>query len=175
MIAIFRSSLLAVLLTTVGIVLPASAKSFPFFDCFKQASERYQIDVNLLLAIASVESEFNMDATNVNKNGTTDYGIMMINSHWNRKLAEMGIYWEEVTTSECLNIHVGAWVLASNFERVGVNWYAVGAYNAGFGTSERTRRNRLRYSVKVHRLLTRIRQERQERPVTLSTQMATNP
>lgn len=148
-------------------VTPAAASPYPHFDCFEQASQRYNIDVNLLLAIGRVESEFSMDATNHNTNGTTDYGVMMINSHWETTLREMGIDWNEVTTSECLNIHIGAWVLASNFARVGVNWYAVGAYNAGFGKSERTRKNRLRYASKVYRALVGIQEESNSEPSKL--------
>lgn len=145
----------------------ATASPYPHFDCFEQASDRYGIDVNLLLAIGTVESEFNMEATNRNTNGTTDYGVMMINSHWETTLREMGIDWDEVKTSECLNIHIGAWVLATNFARVGVNWYAVGAYNAGFGKSERTRKNRLRYASKVHLALVRIQNESSAETSTL--------
>ena len=138
------------------VAYPAMADNYPHYECFEKASERYQVDVKLLLAIASVESQFDMTATNVNRNGTTDYGVMMINSHWEPKLKKLGITWSEVQTSHCLNIHVGAWVLAGNFARVGVNWYAVGAYNAGFGSSERTRKARLRYASKVHNALTTI-------------------
>lgn len=148
-------SLLATCLT-VFVANPVRADNFPHYDCFEKASQRYQVDVKLLLAIAAVESQFDMTATNLNRNGTTDYGVMMINSHWEPKLEKLGIAWSEVQTSHCLNIHVGAWVLASNFARVGVNWYAVGAYNAGFGTSERTRMNRLRYASKVHNALATI-------------------
>lgn len=148
-------------------VQPAVASPYPHFDCFEKASQRYNVDVNLLLAIGKVESEFRMDATNHNTNGTTDYGVMMINSRWETRLRDMGIDWNDVTTSECVNIHIGAWVLASNFARVGVNWYAVGAYNAGFGESERTRMNRLRYASKVYRALVRIQEETSAEPSTL--------
>ena len=153
-------NLLVLYAALIGCVLahPANATEIPHYACFEKASNHYQIDINMLLAIATVESEFDMSATNVNRNGSMDYGVMMINSHWQPKLEEMGIEWEEVTTSPCLNIHVGAWVLANNFARVGVNWYAVGAYNAGFGSSDLTRTNRRRYAAKVYQSLARIRQ-----------------
>lgn len=153
-----RAPALFLLATCLAVFVanPVSAENFPHYDCFEKASERYQVDVKLLLAIAAVESQFDMTATNPNRNGTTDYGVMMINSHWEPKLEKLGIAWSEVQTSHCLNIHVGAWVLASNFARVGINWYAVGAYNAGFGSSERIRKKRLRYASKVHNALTTI-------------------
>ena len=132
------------------------AAAVPHLHCFERASNYYRIDVKLLVAIAKIESNFDMAATNMNRNGTQDFGIMMINSHWKPKLEALGIDWGEVTTSRCLNIHVGAWVLAQNFAQVGVNWYAVGAYNAGFGMSDRSRKNRLRYALKVHDSLTEI-------------------
>lgn len=130
--------------------------AIPHYDCFSEASRYYQIDIRLLLAIASVESNFDMAAVNENTNGSQDFGVMMINSSWQPRLGEMGIPWAAVQSSACMNIHVGAWVLASNFSEVGISWYAVGAYNAGFGRSDRTRRNRLRYAAKVHGHLKRI-------------------
>lgn len=155
MLSMFRSTLL-IFAVVIALPGPVSADPTPLMDCFEQASERYRIDLNLLLAIAKVESEFDMSATNTNKNGTTDYGVMMINSHWKPKLADLGVDWKEVTESECLNIHIGAWVLANNFAKAGINWYAVGAYNAGFGKAEKTRRNRLIYASKVYRALQSI-------------------
>ena len=43
-----------------GVSLPAHA----FYECFHKASERYSVPLELLYAIAKVESNFNPKATN---------------------------------------------------------------------------------------------------------------
>lgn len=123
----------------------------PYRECFFAASSFYGIDPALLVAIANVESGMDMSAININKNGSADFGLMQINSHWEGTLHDLGISYDEVKTSACLNIHVGAWVLASNFSRSGVDWLAVGAYNAGYGPSDRSRAIRRAYVSKVYR------------------------
>ncbi len=123
----------------------------PYRECFFAASSLYGVDPALLVAIANVESGIDMSAVNINKNGSADFGLMQINSHWEDTLRDLGISYDEVKTSACLNIHVGAWVLASNFSRSGVDWLAVGAYNAGYGPSDRSRAIRRAYVSKVYR------------------------
>ena len=77
-------------------------------------------------------------------------GIMQINSGWRRKLAAAGIRWKDVVQLPCVNIHVGAWVLANNFSQKGVNWYSVGAYNAGFKHTKGASSHRAIYALKVY-------------------------
>jgi soluble lytic murein transglycosylase-like protein len=97
--------------------------------CFAQASLRYRIPEALLRAISRVESGGNPVAINKNKNGTFDIGHMQINSAWLPTLVKYGITRDRLTDS-CVNTHVGAWILAGNFHRMGYGWKAVGAYNA---------------------------------------------
>jgi soluble lytic murein transglycosylase-like protein len=86
--------------------------------------------VALLKAIASQESNFNPAAVGgVNANGTVDLGLMQINSEWLPKLARFQIT-EAHLFDPCISADVGGWILADNFRRFGVNWTAVGAYNA---------------------------------------------
>ncbi len=104
--------------------------------CFNQASERFQIDHRLLIAIAQVESGMNSKAIGLNKRGgkvlSEDVGLMQINSSWFSTLAGMGITRNDLLNNPCQNIYVGAWILAKNISSNGVNWESVGAYNAGF-------------------------------------------
>lgn len=97
--------------------------------CFKEASDRYQVSEPLLRAIAKTESNFNPKALNRNKNGTEDIGVMQINTSWLPTLAKFGIGREQLL-DPCINVQIGAWVLASNIAQHGKTWRAVGAYNA---------------------------------------------
>ncbi|MEC4720488.1 lytic transglycosylase domain-containing protein [Noviherbaspirillum sp. CPCC 100848] len=98
-------------------------------SCFDEAANRYNVDRELLRAIAKTESNFRADAINVNKDGSEDIGIMQINSSWLPKLRRYGIT-RQALLDGCTNVHVGAWVLAGNFRQYGRVWKAVGAYNA---------------------------------------------
>ena len=101
-----------------------------FAACFDQAAGRYGVDARLLKAIATVESNGNPRAVNrANGNGSHDIGLMQINSRWLPTLAQWGID-RSALHDACLNIHVGAWVLAQNQQTFGATWRAVGAYNA---------------------------------------------
>lgn len=98
--------------------------------CWAVASQRYGVPVNLLYSIAKVESSSNAHALHTNGNGTYDIGLMQINSTWLPKLSKYGITREKLLTDACLNLQVGAWILADSIKAHGLNWRGVGAYNA---------------------------------------------
>ena len=92
-------------------------------------------------------------AVNRNTNGSVDVGLMQINSRWFPQLAEMGIQPGDLWVP-CINIHVGAWVLAGEVRRFGYNWQAIGAYNAGPAMTVARKQRRMRYAQRVyHNLL----------------------
>lgn len=107
----------------------ALCASLPAQACWQEAAARYQVNSNLLQAIARTESAMNPRAVGRNRNGSRDIGLMQINSAWLPTLATHGIT-ERDLFEPCTNIHVGAWVLAGNVSRLGYTWEAVGAYNA---------------------------------------------
>nr|WP_198980733.1 lytic transglycosylase domain-containing protein [Herbaspirillum sp. ASV7] len=117
--------ILAAVLAGAWCAGPAQAANL----CFDQAGARYGVSPLILQAIAQQESGMNPRAMNRNRNGTRDIGIMQINSSWLGFLARHHIR-EADLYDACTNIHVGAWILGSNFQRMGVSWEAVGAYNA---------------------------------------------
>ena len=70
------------------------AKDFPVnneftvkerIDCAVQASIKYNVPVDVLLAISSIENG-NIDTISKNTNNTYDYGVMQINSDYIKDL-----------------------------------------------------------------------------------------
>ncbi|QDD65254.1 lytic transglycosylase [Herbaspirillum seropedicae] len=122
---IYNTLVLLATLTGALCATPAAAADL----CFEQAGTRYGVSPLILLAIAQQESGLNPRALHRNANGTRDIGIMQINSSWLGFLARYHIS-EADLFDACTNIHVGAWILGSNFRRLGVGWEAIGAYNA---------------------------------------------
>lgn len=112
--------------------------------CFDEAGKYYNVDPKLLNAIAKVESSLNPNAynENINRNGeviSRDFGLMQINSSWFDKLTQFDVN-ESSIYEPCFNVYLGAWVLSSNFATHGYNWNSVGAYNAGFKSSNEAAR-----------------------------------
>ncbi|MCX8076933.1 MAG: lytic transglycosylase domain-containing protein [Aquificaceae bacterium] len=109
--------------------------SFAFYHCFYDAGRRYSVDPVLLISIAKVESNFNPMAINTNQNGSKDYGIMQINSHWIQKYRIP----KEWLYEPCYNIHFGAMVLRRCLDTykhnvaLGVDCYNKGSKAQGHG------------------------------------------
>lgn len=112
-------------------------------DCIDDAAAFQHINVNLMRGIAQVESGMKPDRINTNSNGTTDIGLMQINSSWLPVLAREGIS-EQSLFDPCTNAYVGAWILSENIRQLGPTWNAVGAYNAASPDK------RLAYARKVY-------------------------
>lgn len=113
--------------------------------CWDNAARVYGLDPWLLMAIAKVESSFNNAAINVNKNQSTDYGMMQINSIWLPTLKKFGITKQDLF-NPCTSVFVGAWILAQNIRNFGYNQDGIGAYNSPGNVT--IRRN---YASKVYK------------------------
>ena len=131
-----------------------SAEAF----CFKEAGARYQIDPRLLMAIAQQESGMNPTVVNTNRNKSGkavsyDYGVMQFNSNHVPKLMGMGIIKskDDLLNNPCLNVQIGAWILATHLQKCGVNWSCLGSYNAGFSENDVQETKRLNYARKIYR------------------------
>ncbi len=131
-------------------VLPvhAAQPSALIEQCLQQAAQFHQVAYPLLRAIAEQESGFSSAVSNTNKDGSVDYGLMQINSSWLPKLSAWGITRQSLF-DPCVNANVGAWILSQNFRRLGVNWTAVGAYNAA------SEAKRTKYAWAVYQRLNR--------------------
>ena len=118
--------------------------------CWAEAASRYDIEPELLQAIAAVESGYRAEAMNyANSNGTRDIGLMQINSIHLPRLLKLGITEQRLLDEPCLSVEVGASILADFVKQFGYNWTAVGAYNAGPGAGAERDELRLRYARKI--------------------------
>lgn len=107
----------------------AMSKNEYIESSFLTASETFNVHPALLYSIAKVESNFNYMATNKNKNGTTDIGIMQINTvHLPVLRSKFGVSRDDLFDPN-VNIHVGAWVLSNCLKRHGLNHKAINCYN----------------------------------------------
>jgi soluble lytic murein transglycosylase-like protein len=119
-------------------------------NCWAETASRYDIEPELLQAIAVVESGSRAGAVNAtNSNGTRDIGLMQINSIHLPRLLKQGITEERLLTEPCLSVEVGASILAEFIQRFGYNWTAVGSYNVGVGGGPQLEALRLRYAEKI--------------------------
>lgn len=112
--------------------------------CWDAAANMYHLDPWLLMAIAKVESGFNNNAININKNHTVDIGMMQINSIWLPTLRKYGISAKDLL-NPCTSVFVGSWIVAQNIHYFGYNMDGIGAYNSP--TNVIIRRN---YARKVY-------------------------
>jgi hypothetical protein len=119
--------------------------------CWEDAAKRYSVPVELLKAVAHVESSNRARVIARNSNGSLDIGYMQINDWWLPKLAEYGIDKDALVDDACTNLNVGAWILRQGIDRYGYNAQGIGAYGAG--TSPKKEQTRITYANKVFRAL----------------------
>lgn len=118
--------------------------------CWEAAASPYNIEPELLQAIAAVESGNRAQAMNrANRNGTRDIGLMQINSIHLPRLLKQGITEDRLINEPCLSVEVGASILAEFIQRFGYNWTAVGAYNVGTGSGPEREALRMQYAQKI--------------------------
>ncbi|ONH57125.1 invasion protein IagB [Pseudomonas cedrina subsp. cedrina] len=129
-------------------VLLASNQALAY--CWESAASRFDIEPELLQAIAAVESGFQAQAMNhANRNGTHDIGLMQINSIHLPRLIKQGITEERLINEPCLSVEVAASILAEFIQRFGYNWTAVGSYNVGTGAGPEREELRMQYAQKI--------------------------
>ena len=115
--------------------------------CFQEAGEAYGVSPFLLQAIMVVESQGDAGAIHHNSDGSYDFGLMQINSHWAKP---WGLDAWGMLGDPCVNVHAGAYVVADCIRRHGQTWEAVGCYNA------RSTRKRVDYARRVKKVYERL-------------------
>jgi soluble lytic murein transglycosylase-like protein len=128
------------LLIICAMLLPSVLQAF----CFEDAGKEYGVDQGLLETIAVVESNMNPKAVHRNSDGSFDVGLMQINSTWVKTL---GLDRDKLISDPCYNVMAGARVLKGCVDQFGLNWVAVGCYNATHV------QKRINYSWEVFRKL----------------------
>jgi soluble lytic murein transglycosylase-like protein len=133
---------------------PAHADDLPeaWRTCFSEAGTHYGIAPAVLSAIARTESKLNPSAVHINSDGSSDVGLMQVNSRWFPALRRAGIP-PATLYQPCTSIWAGAWILAQAFARHGYTWESIGAYNAGDRISTPSARRRAAYANRVLRNL----------------------
>lgn len=126
----------------IGIIIHSPANA----DCFSVAAKRYSVPVDILKAIAFVESNNHAFALNVggipyfakgffeaersisdNLSRSFDIGVMQVNRWWFDKFNYPYIW----GFNSCWNIHFGAYILNYELNRAkGDIWQAVGRYHS---------------------------------------------
>ena len=94
--------------------------------CFAHAAHAYGVNPQVLLAIAWHESRLLPWKIHRNSDGSTDYGLMQINS---RNLPSLGLT-QQRAMAPCTNILAGARLYRRAIKRYGNTWTAVGAYHS---------------------------------------------
>ncbi|KOY61562.1 lytic transglycosylase [Photorhabdus heterorhabditis] len=148
---------LIVLVGTLLLFMSTHAQAF----CFNEAGARYKVDPLLLRSMATVESNLNPQAIGKNRDKTgritsRDYGLMQINELHISELQTLGIIHDEqdLLNNTCLNVQIGAWILAKHLKKCGVNWECLGSYNAGFADNNGSRR--MIYARKVYSIYLKL-------------------
>jgi soluble lytic murein transglycosylase-like protein len=111
----------------VILLLPAVSHA----HCFDYASRQFDIDIDIIRAIATAESSMRADVINVNTNKSIDVGLMQINTIHRNEIKKVGLEVQDLL-EPCTNVIVGTWLLDSAIKRAnGDIWQGVGYYHSG--------------------------------------------
>ncbi|MBN3806983.1 lytic transglycosylase domain-containing protein [Paraburkholderia sp. Ac-20336] len=130
-------------------VLASSPEARAAPDCFASAASYQHVSPLVLRAIAWQESHGKATAIHRNTNGSTDYGMMQINSVHLPTLAHYGVSQQDLM-NPCSSVYVAAWRLHKMMVKYGNTWAAVGAYHS------ETPAERDRYAHSIKSLVLRL-------------------
>jgi hypothetical protein len=96
--------------------------------CVLQAAKKTDMPVGILRGIMATEGGW-VGLKKRNSNGTYDYGPMQINSIWLPVLSRHGISGYMLRYNGCVNVYVGAWILADYVAEAGSMGVGIGYYH----------------------------------------------
>lgn len=117
-------------------------------DCINDIAKQNGLNPMDLRAIVRVESTGNPRAIHHDRNGSTSYGLMQINSIHLPELRKKKVYAKDLYKA-CTNVSFGATLLSRNLKRYKTMDRAIAMYNPGDP----------RYVHKVRQAASNIRQE----------------
>lgn len=98
--------------------------------CVFQAAKDYQIPPSILYAIRAVEGGKVGDC-GLNTDGTTDCGIMRINSKWVERFnRQEGLTSQAIANNVCVSVRCAAYVVRFGINRRGEFWRGVGDFHS---------------------------------------------
>ena len=118
-------------------------------SCINHAAVAYHVPAPIILSIIRLENGRNGDARH-NRNGTTDYGVLQINSVWLEKLGKHGYTRQDLRFNPCRNVEAAAWILSQQMAKNLPVWTAIARYHSM--TPERNRR----YALKARKVFTSL-------------------
>ncbi|WDJ74907.1 lytic transglycosylase domain-containing protein (plasmid) [Xanthomonas campestris pv. campestris] len=102
--------------------------------CIASAAAMYAVPAQLIKAYIRTEGGTTGQVSRPNANGSVDMGYMQINTVHLPKLARLGITRERVINDECLNIHIGTYLIHYEVyrpdKRAEPLWVNLASYNS---------------------------------------------
>ena len=146
----------AIALLLVAGLFPGVALAAPHWPnarCVLQAAHAFRVSPWALVGILHVEGGRPGQILYHNTNGSADIGPMQINSLWLPRLAKAGITTRQLADDGCINVAVGAAILATYVRASGGNiGVAIGWYHSH--TQPLATRYRLRVARAIERFQT---------------------
>jgi soluble lytic murein transglycosylase-like protein len=109
-------------------MLPMFVSDVPL-HCINQAAVEFHVPAKLIISILNIERGKVGQAVK-NSNGTYDLGPMQINTSWLPELRRYSISREAVQYDPCINVKVGAWILAKSIAEEKSLLKGVGDYHS---------------------------------------------
>ena len=126
-------TMLIVLLLSLSSIVSAASQRYPYQRCFEIAANMHDLPIDLLLAVAATESNWDPDA----RSHANAHGIMQI--QWPGTAKDLGVKRVSELYNPCLNIELGSRYLKELLGRFGGDeTRALAAYNYGPGRIERS-------------------------------------
>lgn len=137
-----------VLTTWAGLILAAPVfAQYPYQGCFETAAQIHKVPLELILAVAATESNWDPDA----RSHANAHGVMQI--QWPGTAQHLGVKRVAELYNPCLNISLGAQYLAELLQAFADESLALAAYNYGPTRIRNTKElppGARRYIARVH-------------------------